>query len=97
MEMTPSTTPAKRTRAKPTTPSQEATVVVKTKKPRAPRKAAAVSVETPAAAPATAVTEDLAGLIATTAYFLAAERNFAPGRELDDWLEAERRVLARQG
>jgi hypothetical protein len=27
-----------------------------------------------------------------TAYFIAAERNFAPGRELDDWLEAERRV-----
>lgn len=31
-------------------------------------------------------------MIATTACFLAAERNFGPGRELEDWLEAERRV-----
>jgi len=30
-------------------------------------------------------------MIATTACFLA-ERNFEPGRELQDWLEAERRV-----
>lgn len=30
--------------------------------------------------------------IATAAYFLAAKRNFAPGHELDDWLEAERLV-----
>jgi hypothetical protein len=30
--------------------------------------------------------------IATTAYFLAAARNFEPGHELQDWLEAERRV-----
>ena len=37
---------------------------------------------------------DLTDLIATTAYFLAAERHFMPGRELDDWLEAERRVRA---
>jgi hypothetical protein len=36
--------------------------------------------------------EDPSGLIATTAYFIAAERNFAAGRELEDWLEAERRV-----
>lgn len=36
--------------------------------------------------------EDLSGLIATTAYFIAAERNFAAGHELEDWLEAERRV-----
>jgi hypothetical protein len=35
---------------------------------------------------------DLGQLIATTAYFLAAERNFEPGHELEDWLEAERRV-----
>lgn len=36
---------------------------------------------------------DLTGKIATTAFYLAADRNFAPGHELDDWLEAERRVL----
>lgn len=32
---------------------------------------------------------------AVVAYFLAAERNFEPGRELDDWLEAERRTRIR--
>jgi Protein of unknown function (DUF2934) len=35
---------------------------------------------------------DLTATIATAAFYLAAERNFAPGRELDDWLEAERRI-----
>lgn len=38
---------------------------------------------------------ELQGMIATAAYFLAAERNFAPGRELEDWFEAERRVCGR--
>jgi hypothetical protein len=28
-------------------------------------------------------------MIATAAYYLAERRGFAPGRELDDWLEAE--------
>ena len=37
---------------------------------------------------------DLQAAIATTAFFIAAERGFAPGHELDDWLEAERRVQA---
>ena len=37
---------------------------------------------------------DVTGMIATTAYFLAAEREFIPGHELEDWLEAERRVQA---
>ena len=40
---------------------------------------------------------DMSGIIATTAFYLAAERDFAPGRELDDWLEAERRVRAQFG
>jgi hypothetical protein len=31
-------------------------------------------------------------LIAEAAYFIAQERGFAPGRELDDWLAAEREV-----
>lgn len=37
---------------------------------------------------------DISQSIATTAYFLAAARNFEPGHELDDWLEAERQVRA---
>lgn len=31
-------------------------------------------------------------MIAERAYFLAAERGFAPGAELDDWLAAEREI-----
>ncbi len=31
-------------------------------------------------------------LIAQLAYFRAAERGFAPGHELDDWLEAEAEI-----
>lgn len=33
-------------------------------------------------------------MIAETAYFLAAHRDFAPGRALDDWLAAECEVDA---
>jgi hypothetical protein len=29
-------------------------------------------------------------MISEAAYYLAAKRNFAPGRDLDDWLAAER-------
>lgn len=35
--------------------------------------------------------------IATAAYFGAEARGFAPGRELDDWLEAEARFDAGKG
>lgn len=35
-------------------------------------------------------------LIAMEAYFCAERREFAPGSELDDWLEAEARVNARR-
>ena len=31
-------------------------------------------------------------MIRTAAYLLAERRGFCPGRELDDWLEAEREV-----
>jgi hypothetical protein len=37
---------------------------------------------------------DMHALIERAAFFMAAERGFAPGHELDDWLEAERRVRA---
>ena len=32
-------------------------------------------------------------MIEEAAYFLAEKRGFSPGRELDDWLEAESRIL----
>ena len=38
--------------------------------------------------------EELARMIATAAYYLAERRNFEPGHELDDWLEAERQIRA---
>lgn len=34
-------------------------------------------------------------LIAAAAYFLAERRGFAPGSELDDWLQAEAQIGAR--
>lgn len=34
-------------------------------------------------------------LIEAAAYRRAAERNFAPGHELEDWLTAEQEVLSR--
>jgi hypothetical protein len=93
MEMTPEGSPgspsAKRTKSK---------VVVKpavaeapaAKKPRAPRKT--LTTKTAVAEPSG---EELGGMIATAAYYLAAARNFTPGHELDDWLEAERSVRAK--
>jgi len=95
MQMSPTPPPSRRSRAKSTNDS----ATVTPKKPRA-RKASAK----PAAA-SKADTIDIVALqpdptelqdrIATTAYFLAAERNFEPGQELADWLEAERRVRDR--
>jgi hypothetical protein len=32
-------------------------------------------------------------MIATAAYYLAEQRQFAPGNELEDWLAAERQLL----
>ena len=34
-------------------------------------------------------------LIAEAAYFRAKQRGFAPGRELEDWIEAESEVMGR--
>jgi len=35
-------------------------------------------------------------LIAAAAYFRAERRNFEPGHELDDWLDAEAEIMSRQ-
>jgi len=98
MEMTPESTPgsssAKRTRAKPKVTVEPATSeAAAPKKARAPRKTLTTG-STPDATPEPA-SEDLDGMIATAAYYLAAARNFTPGHELDDWLEAERSIRAR--
>ena len=86
MDLTPGS-PEKGARAKvktTSTTSKEAAT-----KARA-RKSTTSIVETPVVESAT---PDIGSMIATAAYFIAAERNFEPGHELDDWLEAERRVL----
>lgn len=37
---------------------------------------------------------DFSALIAERAYFKAEQRGFEPGHELEDWLEAERELVA---
>jgi hypothetical protein len=39
--------------------------------------------------------EDTRRRIAEAAYFRAKERNFEPGHELEDWVEAESEVMGR--
>ena len=99
MQISAAAPPAKRPRAKASEDSAKLPTVT-IKKPRA-RKPVQTEISTaaPAEAPVEVIamqasSEDLTGLIATTAYFIAAERDFAAGHELEDWLEAERRVRA---
>ncbi|HEY0939104.1 MAG TPA: DUF2934 domain-containing protein [Steroidobacter sp.] len=105
MEFTPDTSPPKRARAKPkaTAAAPVETKSATAKKPRTPRKTLttkAVATEPAADVQIVATTldptpEDVGAMIATAAYYLAAARNFSPGHELDDWLEAERAIHAR--
>jgi len=51
---------------------------------------------TPSARPADVANDDLRyEMIARAAYLRAEQRGFAPGRELDDWLDAAAEVDAR--
>jgi len=99
MEISSDSSPAKRSRAKLKLASNSADEPAAVKKPRAARKspaaktAAATEVAVAAATPEP-TPEALGSMIATAAYYLAAARNFSPGHELDDWLEAERAVHA---
>jgi hypothetical protein len=38
---------------------------------------------------------DITAMIAEAAYLIAAGRGFAPGHEVEDWLQAEQQVLSR--
>ncbi|HEY0682352.1 MAG TPA: DUF2934 domain-containing protein [Steroidobacter sp.] len=104
MEFTPDTSPPKRTRAKSKVVAAKPaeTQSAAAKKPRAPRKTPTDKTAAPAttevqvvAATLDPTPEDVGTMIATAAYYLAAARNFSPGHELDDWLEAERAVHAK--
>ncbi|MFL6548589.1 MAG: DUF2934 domain-containing protein [Povalibacter sp.] len=84
---------AKKSRAKPQT---DVVAAAEPKKPRA-RKKIALKTETVSAEPVvTSSAEDLSGQIEVAAYFIAAQRNFTPGHELDDWLAAEHAVRSQQ-
>jgi len=102
MEISSDTSPAKRSRAKPKVVSNSPAKATSAsaKKPRAPRKSPTAKPMPAADVAIVAATleptpEDVGAMIATAAYYLAAARNFTPGRELEDWLEAERAVHAR--
>ena len=90
MDATPTTASTRSARGKSAAKAKPESLETSAK-PARRRKTAAKQPDTP-------VTEsiDLTQTIATTAYFLAAGRNFEPGHELEDWLEAERRVRAAQ-
>jgi hypothetical protein len=53
--------------------------------------------DSPARREAELSTEEIYRLIREAAYRKAEARNFAPGVELQDWLEAEKEVFARLG
>lgn len=93
MQPTSGSPPAKRVRAKAAAePARKPTITVRkasSRKTTATAEVASSAIESLVTEP---VTVDVSRLIETTAYFIAAQRNFTPGRELDDWLEAERRV-----
>jgi hypothetical protein len=97
MEVNPGTA-TKRSRAKAKDPVA-AEAAAPTKK-RSTRKKATPTIEAEAIPVLSTSIEvpseaTLTSMIATAAYFLAAERGFAPGHELDDWLEAERRIRSK--
>jgi Protein of unknown function (DUF2934) len=93
MDLEPTTSSAKRPRTKAVRvdsapkPKRKTLTASRTKASKVSTAIEAVESPTP---------PDLNAAIATTAFYLAAERGFAPGGELDDWLEAERRVRAQQ-
>jgi Protein of unknown function (DUF2934) len=106
--VTPSTPNPKRSKSKPkveAAPKKEpakktaVSAPVKTKKARIAPSTAAVPAPIEIVATAVEVVNtsalsvtDLQQQIEIAAYFLAEQRNFSPGNELDDWLQAERQV-----
>jgi hypothetical protein len=85
VETLPSTAASKRTRVARTKPATaRVDAAPAPKKPVVRKKKAA----------ATTVAADVNGMIATAAYYMAERRNFTPGCELEDWLEAEKQVKA---
>lgn len=85
MEILSSTPGPKRTRAarsKSSATVHGETAAVVPKKPTIRKKKTQASV----------ASADMSGMIATAAYYLAERRHFAPGHELEDWIEAEKQI-----
>lgn len=66
----------------------------KTAKSAAPKARSSAKPVAPVA-PAALTPEQLYRMIQETAYFKAKARNFAPGHEVQDWIEAEAEVRRR--
>ena len=97
MDVIPAPDSPKRTRLKSAPPTaSKAVIQTAESKPARKKLTTRKKVATPAEIVGTTpdLPLDLSGMIATAAFYLAAERNFTPGHELDDWLEAERRIRA---
>lgn len=101
MELDSATPTGKRSRAKAKTPVSEAQTAAPTrarkskKAPPAPQTEAQAQPDiqiTSVTAVTTPDGEVMATMVATAAYYLAERRNFEPGHELEDWLEAERQI-----
>lgn len=76
------TASSKRISAKPKTP-----LAAVARKP-APRKSKTVVKDLPEIV-------DINAMIAEAAYLIAAGRGFAPGHDVEDWLQAEQQILSR--
>lgn len=81
-------------------PSSGPTASIK-RVPAKPKAALAPGTRKPAARTSKTVVKDLPGIvditamIAEAAYHLAAGRGFAPGHDVEDWLQAEQQILSR--
>jgi Protein of unknown function (DUF2934) len=62
---------------------------------KAPRKAIQATPRPDTRVETTSSSEETRRRIAEAAYFRAKERNFEPGHELEDWVEAESEVMGR--
>ncbi|MGE0114546.1 MAG: DUF2934 domain-containing protein [Steroidobacteraceae bacterium] len=93
MEITP-VIPAVRTSkvrtAKPAA-SKSNSAAAKSEATTMPRKRKPTVRKTATSEPAI-IDSDMMHMIATAAYFMAEQRNFAPGHELQDWLAAEHMI-----
>jgi hypothetical protein len=89
VEVIPSSPAPKRTRiARSNTAATEVAAPKSAAKKPATRKKKAVTLMS---------AQDVGGMVATAAYYLAEHRHFTPGHELEDWLEAEKQIKAMLG